>query len=112
MKIERSKPTVFIHNNSIYALGGMSPNQSYFENLCEKYDEQKDCWETVTYDGFGVPFVSGAAVLNSPRDKECSNVLLVGGSDLSYITKMVQSMTINEKKKEFDFSSLGNAQSL
>lgn len=26
MKVQRSKPTVFIHNNNIYVVGGMSPS--------------------------------------------------------------------------------------
>lgn len=33
--------------------------------MCERYDPQKNCWETVDYDGYDLPFVSGSAVLNS-----------------------------------------------
>lgn len=87
----------------------MSPNQNYLENLCEKYNASKDVWETIVYDGFGIPFIVGSTVLSSD---DTENLLLLGGSENYSVTKIIQSMTINDRKNLFDITFMANSQDM
>lgn len=63
-------------------MGGLSPNQGLVNNMCERYDPKKNCWQTVDYDGYDLPFVSGSTVLNSVWGfPQSDNVITVGGSN-------------------------------
>lgn len=90
----------------------MSPNQDYYSQICEKFNPETNQWTTISYDGYDIPCVSGATVLNQFGDRQYSEILIAGGSDLNASTYMVQTLTIDPKGKTFEMNQSGTRQRL
>lgn len=65
LNIERSKPTAFMYQNELYVFGGMTMNPKIQEYFAEKYNESKNEWELLAFEGFDYPTLTGAVSLTT-----------------------------------------------
>lgn len=49
LNVERSKPTVFMYKNELYAFGGLSLNPNITACLAEKYDFDGNQWKPIAF---------------------------------------------------------------
>lgn len=65
LNIERSKPNAFMYQNELYVFGGMTMNPKIHEFFAERYNESKNEWDLLAFEGFDFPTLTGAVSLTT-----------------------------------------------
>lgn len=95
LKIQRSKPTVCIHQDTIYVFGGITANERIYDCPAEKFNYDTRLWEELTYDGYDYPFVTNSTPSTSLLSlQDSKNLLFFGGSNMTNKTNIVQKIVL------------------
>ncbi len=106
LKIERSKPTVCLHQDTIYVFGGITTNEKVFDCPAEKFNYETREWEGLSYDGYDYPFITNSTPSTSLLSLQNSkNLLLFGGSNITNKTNIVQKMVLKQKSFAIDYKN-------
>ncbi len=95
LKVQRSKPTVCIHQDTIYVFGGITSNEKIYDCPAEKFNYDTRLWEELSYDGYDYPFITNSTPSTSLLSlQDSKNLLFFGGSNMTNKTNIVQKIVL------------------